>query len=41
MPTGSALIGRRAERERLAEGAERARLGNGSLVLLAGEAGVG
>lgn len=41
MATRSALVGRQAERERLAEALERARMGSGSLVLLAGEAGVG
>ena len=41
MATRSALVGREAERERLDEALERARLGSGSLVLLAGEAGVG
>jgi DNA-binding CsgD family transcriptional regulator len=35
------LVGRHAELGRLEEVLERARLGNGSLVLLAGEAGVG
>ena len=32
-----ALVGRRAERERLARALEGARLGSGSLVLIAGE----
>ena len=35
------LIGRHAERGRLEEALERARLGHGSIVLLSGEAGVG
>jgi predicted ATPase len=41
MATRSALVGRSAERERLREAFDRARLGDGSLVLVAGEAGVG
>ena len=41
MPTRSALVGRQAECERLGAALERARLGSGSLVLIAGEAGVG
>jgi DNA-binding CsgD family transcriptional regulator len=41
MSSRSALVGRRAERERLGDALERARLGSGSLVLIAGEAGVG
>ena len=41
MATRSALVGRRAEREQLGDAFERARRGSGSLVLLAGEAGVG
>src|SRR5512145_2779705 len=41
MVTRSALVGRQAERERLSRALERARLGRGSLVLVAGEAGVG
>jgi DNA-binding CsgD family transcriptional regulator len=35
------LVGRRAERERLGHALDEARLGAGSLVLIAGEAGVG
>jgi predicted ATPase len=35
------LVGRQAERERLGSALEQARLGAGSLVLIAGEAGVG
>src|SRR5919198_2429876 len=35
------LVGRQAERERLTEAIEKARRGAGSLVLIAGEAGVG
>src|SRR5262245_25537935 len=35
------LVGRQAERDRLCEALERVRLGAGSLVLIAGEAGVG
>ena len=35
------LVGRQAERERLGQALEQARLGTGSLVLIAGEAGVG
>jgi predicted ATPase/DNA-binding CsgD family transcriptional regulator len=41
MPPPVELVGRQAERERLSEALDAARLGNGSLVLLAGEAGVG
>jgi DNA-binding NarL/FixJ family response regulator len=41
MATRSALVGRQAERERLGEALERARLGSGSLLLVSGEAGVG
>jgi DNA-binding CsgD family transcriptional regulator len=41
MATRSALIGRQAERELLQEALESAEHGSGSLVLLAGEAGVG
>jgi len=41
MATRAGLVGRKAERERLEAALERARLGGGSLVLLAGEAGVG
>lgn len=41
MSAQSALVGRRAERERLGDAVRRARLGSGSLVLLTGEAGVG
>ena len=41
MATRSALVGRKAERERLREALEQAELGTGSLLLLAGEAGVG
>ena len=41
MATRSSLVGRQAERARLADALERARRGTGSLVLLAGEAGVG
>jgi DNA-binding CsgD family transcriptional regulator len=41
MVTRTALVGRQVERERLRQALARARLGNGSLVLLAGEAGVG
>jgi DNA-binding CsgD family transcriptional regulator len=41
MGTRGALVGRQAERERLVDALDEARLGNGSLVLLAGEAGVG
>src|SRR5215208_1528722 len=37
----SGLVGRETERGRLLETVERARLGQGSLVLVAGEAGVG
>jgi DNA-binding CsgD family transcriptional regulator len=39
--TGTTLIGRATEREHLQNALERARLGSGGLVLLAGEAGVG
>jgi DNA-binding CsgD family transcriptional regulator len=35
------LVGRQAERQRLDDAFEKARLGSGSLVLIAGEAGVG
>src|SRR5262245_12731073 len=35
------LVGRRAERERLGHALDEARMGAGSLVLIAGEAGVG
>jgi len=35
------LVGRQAERERLGSALEQARLGAGSLLLIAGEAGVG
>ena len=41
MAARNALVGRRAELERLAEALEAARQGNGSVFLLAGEAGVG
>ncbi len=41
MATRSALVGRRSEREQLEDALRRARLGSGSLVLVAGEAGVG
>jgi len=41
MATPDELLGRQAERELLSEALEAARAGNGSLVLLAGEAGVG
>ena len=41
MATKRALVGREPERERLEGALERARLGEGSLLLLAGEAGVG
>src|SRR5215213_8119369 len=41
MATRSPLVGRQAERGRLEEALDRARLGDGSLVLIAGEAGVG
>ena len=41
MATPVELVGRQAERERLGEALESARLGTGSLVLVAGEAGVG
>jgi DNA-binding CsgD family transcriptional regulator/tetratricopeptide (TPR) repeat protein len=39
--TAVELVGRQAERERLAQGLKAARRGAGSLVLVAGEAGVG
>ena len=41
MATGSVLVGRRHERRRLEEALQQARLGCGSLVLVAGDAGVG
>jgi DNA-binding CsgD family transcriptional regulator len=41
MATRNALVGRRAELERLAQSLDSARQGNGSVLLLAGEAGVG
>src|SRR5919201_5117727 len=41
MATRSGLVGRKPEREQLGDALERARLGSGSLVLVAGEAGVG
>ena len=41
MATPVELVGRQAERERLADALESARLGTGSLILVAGEAGVG
>jgi DNA-binding CsgD family transcriptional regulator len=41
MPSRSALIGRESERERLGAALRRAAQGAGSLVLVAGEAGVG
>jgi len=41
MATRSGLVGRKPEHELLADALERARLGSGSLVLVAGEAGVG
>ena len=41
MATRSVLVGRSDERSRLEEALEQARLGNGSLVLVSGEAGVG
>jgi DNA-binding CsgD family transcriptional regulator len=41
MDERSALVGREAERARLAQAVDRARLGEGSLLLLSGEAGVG
>ena len=41
MATGSVLVGRRDERSRLEEALQQARLGCGSLVLVAGDAGVG
>src|SRR6059058_3430992 len=41
MDVRSALVGRRAERERLTQALERASRGSGSLLLLSGEAGVG
>jgi DNA-binding CsgD family transcriptional regulator len=41
MATRSPLVGREAERTRLAEALQRAKLGQGSVLLVAGEAGVG
>jgi DNA-binding CsgD family transcriptional regulator len=41
MDLRSALVGREDEREALSQAVERARRGNGSLLLLSGEAGVG
>ena len=41
MSVDSGLVGRRPEHDRLAEAVGRTRLGRGSLVLIAGEAGVG
>jgi predicted ATPase len=41
MGTRTPLVGRDAERKRLARAVERAAEGQGSIVLLAGEAGVG
>ena len=41
MTSRGALVGRQAELGELEAALERARLGNGSLVLLAGESGVG
>src|SRR5215208_7126186 len=41
MTTPAELVGRQAEHERLSEALDAARAGNGSLTLLAGEAGVG
>src|SRR5215210_5313412 len=41
MATPVELVGRQAERERLSDALDRARLGGGSLILVAGEAGVG
>src|SRR6185437_3511752 len=41
MGTRTPLVGRDAERERLAQAVENAAAGRGSIVLLAGEAGVG
>jgi DNA-binding CsgD family transcriptional regulator len=41
MATRNALVGRQAELERLTEALDSARQGNGSVLLLAGEAGVG
>ena len=41
MAARGVLIGRREERDRLEEALQRARLGSGSLVLVAGDAGVG
>jgi predicted ATPase len=41
MATPVELVGRQAERERLSDALDNAQLGTGSLVLMAGEAGVG
>src|SRR6185295_18563520 len=41
MSDRGAFVGRRAERERLGRALARARRGQGSLILLAGEAGIG
>jgi MoxR-like ATPase len=41
MASPRALVGRKPEQERLADALQHAKLGTGSLVLLAGEAGVG
>jgi DNA-binding NarL/FixJ family response regulator len=41
MADSTALIGRREEQERLAQALQRADAGNGALILIAGEAGVG
>src|SRR5919106_4910079 len=41
MASARGLVGRRPERKRLTDVLEKAQLGNGSLVLLSGEAGVG